>query len=127
MDKITVALFECDALKGDTELRGQYLRERRRVTLPVVERSRDQLHRAVVLEHDLAEFDARRRGDFEIGADGDPAQPAALAALLLAPGKVDVIGDFERLVEHALEITAVIDHAGGGIERHLRGLDEIAL
>ena len=97
------------------------------MALAVIQRAGDQLHRAVRLEHDLAEFDAGRRGDFEIGADRDAAQLAALAAFLLALGKVGVVGNLQRLVEHALEIAAVIGDAGGGRERHLRGLDEIAL
>ena len=127
MHDVAVALFELDAFEGHAELRAEHLRERRRMALAVVERAGDQPHRAVVLEHDLAEFDAGRRGDFEIGADRDAAQLAALAALLLAFGEIGVIGDLERLVEHALEIAAVIGDAGGGRERHLRRLDEIAL
>ncbi len=50
-----------------------------------------------------------------------------LAAFLLAPGEVGVIGNLQRLGEHALEIAAVIGDAGGGRERQLRRLDEIAL
>ena len=126
----TMSLSPCSsliALEGNAELRAQHLRERRRVALAVVERAGDQPHRAVILEHDLAEFDAGRRGDFEIGADRDAAQLAALAAFLLALGKIGVVGNLQRLVEHALEIAAVIGDAGGRRERHLRRLDEVAL
>src|ERR1700682_6213383 len=127
MHDVAVALFEFYTLEGDTELRGKYLREWRRMTLAVVERAGDQSDRAVGFEHDLAEFDVGRCGDFEVGADRDASELAALAAFLLALGEVGVVGDLERLVEHALEIAAVIDHSGGGRERHLSGFDEVAL
>src|ERR1700690_664950 len=98
MHEVAVALFELDAVEGNDELRAENLRERGRMTLAVVEGAGDQPDRAVVLEPDLAEFDARRCGDFEIGAYRDAAQSAALAALLLAFGEVGVVGDLERLV-----------------------------
>src|SRR5882724_13335048 len=56
MHDVAVALFEFYALEGDTELRGKHLRERRRMTLAVVERAGDQADRAVGFEYDLAEF-----------------------------------------------------------------------
>ena len=130
LPKRTRSLSFCsqlDPLEGHAELGGQHLRERRGVALAVIERAGGQLHRTVRLEGDLAEFAARRRGDFEIGADRDAAQLAVLAAFLLALGEIGVIGNLQRLVEHALEIAAVIGDAGGGGERHLRRLDEIAL
>src|SRR6267154_5377232 len=95
--------------------------------LTIVERAGGQPHRAVSFKHDLAEFDAGRRGDFEIGADRDASELALFAALLLAFGKTLVIGDLKRLVEDPLEIAAVIGDTGGRRERHLRRLDEIAL
>src|SRR5438874_7343622 len=51
--------------------------------------------------------DLGRCGDFEIGADGNAPELAALAALLSPLGKTGVIRNLERLVEHALEIAAV--------------------
>jgi hypothetical protein len=57
------------------------------VALPIVERTGDQVHCAVGFEDDLAKFGARRGGNFEIGADRDAAQLAALAAVLLAFAK----------------------------------------
>src|SRR6202158_5854805 len=119
MHDIAVALFQSYALEGHAELRGQNLRERRRVALAIVERAGDQPYRAVILEHDLAQFDAGRGGDFEIGADRDAAQLALLAALLLAFRKVGVVGNLQRLVEYALEIAAIIGDAGRRRERHL--------
>src|SRR6202158_1778203 len=127
MHEVAVALFELDAFEGDTELSAEHLRKGCRVTLTIVERAGDQPDRAVILEHDLAEFDAGRRGDYEIGADGNASQLAVLAALLPALGEIGVVGDLKRLVEDALEIAAVIGDAGRCCERHLRGLDEIAL
>ena len=126
-DEIAVVLLQRDLFEGHAELRGQHLRERRGVALAVVERAGGQLHRTVRLEGDLAEFAARRRGDFEIGADGDAAQLAALLAFLLALGEIGVVGNLQRLVEDAGEIAAVIGDAGGRRERQLRRLDEVAL
>ena len=125
--EVAVVLFERDLLEGHAELRRQHLRERGGVTLAVIQRAGGELHRTVRLEGDLAEFAARRRGDLEIGADRDAAQFAVLAALLPASGKIGVVGNLQRLVEHALEIAAVIGDAGCGRERQLRRLDEIAL
>lgn len=119
MNDIAVALFDLDALERYAELIGQHLREGRRVSLTVIERAGDQLHRTVGFEHDLAEFDARRSGDFEIGADRDAAQLAALATFLLAFCKAGVVGNLQCLVEDALKVAAVVGHAGGGRERHL--------
>src|ERR1700712_3802245 len=77
MHDVAVALFELYVLEGDAELRGKHLRERRGMALAVVERAGDQPHRAISLEHDLAEFDAGRGGHFEIGADRDAPELAA--------------------------------------------------
>src|SRR3981189_561099 len=112
MHEVAVALFEFYAVEGDAELGGENLRERRRMSLTIVERAGDQPHRAVILEHDLAELDAGGCGDFEIGADGNASELAALAALLFPFGETGVIGNLERLVKHALEIAAVVGDAG---------------
>src|SRR3954451_16443434 len=126
MHDVAVALFELDVFEGYAKLRREHLCEWRGVALPIVERAGDQSHRAVIFEHDLAEFDAGRRRDFEVRADGDAAQLAPLAAFFLALGYIGVIGYLELLVEDALEIAAVVGDAGGSRERHLRRLDEIS-
>ena len=125
--EVAVVLFERDLLEGHAELRRQHLGERGGVALAVIQRAGGEFHRAVGFERDLAELAARRCRDLEIGADRDAAQLAFLAARFLAFCKVGVVGNLQRLVEHALEIAAVIGDAGGGGERHLRRLDEIAL
>src|SRR5580693_10787025 len=101
--EIAVVLFELDVFEGYAELRGKHLCERGGMTLAIVERSGGQFHRTVRLERNLAEFAAGRCRDFEIGADRDAAELAALAALLLAPGESGMIGNLERLAEYALE------------------------
>src|SRR5207248_2106259 len=68
MHDIAVALLKLDAFEGDAELRREHLGKRAGVPLTVVERSGDQSYRAVIFKHDLAEFDARRRRDFAVGA-----------------------------------------------------------
>src|SRR5581483_5718464 len=86
-DEVAVALLQRDLLEGNAELGCEHLRVGRGVALAVIERARGELHRAIGLEGDLAELAARRRRDFEIGADRDAAQLAGLPALLLAPGE----------------------------------------
>src|SRR6266566_7719966 len=110
-DEIAVALFERYFLEGYAELCRKHLRERCGVALAVVERAGGQLDRTVRLEIDLAEFAARRCRDFEIGTHGNAAQLAVLAAFLLAPGKVGVVRNLQRLVEYAGEVAAVIGDA----------------
>ena len=109
--EVAVVLLQRDPLKGHAELRRGCLGERRRMTLAVIERPGGQLHRTVRLEGDLAEFAARRRADFEIGADRNPAELAVLAAFLLAFGEISMIGNLKRLVEYAVEIAAIIGDA----------------
>src|SRR5262249_18317287 len=105
---VAVALQQADALERDAELVGEHLRERRGVTLPVVERAGDDGDGAVRLEANAAHFLARRRGDFEEAADPEPAHLAALAALAFpAPEALDV-GGLERVLEHAGKIAAVV-------------------
>ena len=58
-DEVAVVLLQRDLLEGHAELAGEHLRERRGVALAVIERAGGQLHRAVRLEGDLAEFAAR--------------------------------------------------------------------
>ena len=93
MHDVAVALLELDAFEGHAELCTEHLRKRCRMPLTIVERAGDQPHRAVSFKHDLAEFDAGRCGDFEIGADRNASELALFAALLLAFGKTLVIGD----------------------------------
>src|SRR5207244_7802779 len=114
--EVAVILLQRNLLEGHAELRRKYLRERRGMALAVIERAGGEFYRAIWLECDLAKLAARGCGYFEIGADRDATQLAGLAALLLAFGKVGVIGNFDRPVEHALEIAAVIGHAGRGRE-----------
>ena len=97
------------------------------MALAVVERAGDQRHTAILVERDLAELLAWRRGHLEIGADRDAAQFSALAALLLAFGEAGIVGSRQRVRHHGREVAAVILHARRRIERHLRALDEILL
>src|SRR5258705_7400884 len=111
MHDVAVALLELYALEGHAELCRERLREWRRVTLAIIERAGDQPDRAVILEHDLAEFDAGRCRDFEVGADGNAPELAALAALLFSLGETRVIGKLRHLLGQTLEMAAVIGDA----------------
>ena len=75
---VAVALQQPDLLERDAELRRQHLRERRGVALAVIERAGNDGDVAIRLEADAAHFLVRRRGDFEIAADAEAAQLAAL-------------------------------------------------
>ena len=97
------------------------------MALAVIKRAGDQAHRAVGLENDFSELNAGRRGDFQIRTNRNAAELAALAAFFFPLGKIGVIGNFERLVEDALEISAVVCNSGRCRKRHLCRLDEIAL
>src|SRR6516165_5031348 len=91
---VAVALQQADAVEGNAEPARQNLRERRRVALAVVERAGDEGHGAVRFEADAAHLLVGWRGDFEIAADRDAAQPAALLALALAFSKAFPVGKF---------------------------------
>src|SRR5919201_4227035 len=105
---VAVALQETDALERDAEPLAQHLRERRRVSLPVVERAGDDGDGAVGLETEAAHFLARRRGDLEIVADAEPAYFSTFAALAFAAGEALDIGRLQRVLEHAGKVAAVV-------------------
>ena len=90
---VAVALQQADALERHAELLAQHLRERRGVALAVVERAGDDGHAAVGLEADAAHLLVGGRGDFEIAADAEAAQLAALLALALALVEALPVGD----------------------------------
>src|SRR5262249_26217534 len=101
-------------------------REWRRVTLAVVERAGDDRHRPVRLEANAAHLLRWRRGDFEVAADAEPAYLAALAAFPLAPSKAAQVRNFERMLEHAGKIAAVIRVAGGRLARNIARANHVA-
>ena len=68
-----------------------------------------------------------RGGDFEIAADAEAAQLAVLLAVALALLEAVIVGQLQRLLEHAEEIAAVVGHAGGGVEREIALADHVAL
>ena len=111
---VAVALHQADAVERNAEHVGQHLREGRGVALAVIERAGDDGDRAVFLEVDAAHFLAGRGGHFEIAADAEAAQLAVLLAVALALLEAGIVGELQRLLEHAEEIAAVIGHAGGG-------------
>src|SRR5204863_3974689 len=81
---IAVALQQAHLLERHAELFAQHLRERRGVTLAVIERAGAERNAAVGVEADAAHFLVGRRGDFEEAADADAAHAAALLALALS-------------------------------------------
>ena len=116
---VAVALQEADLLERHAELLAQHLRERRGVALAVVERAGADGDAAVGVERDAAHLLVGRRGDFEIAADADAAQLAALLALALALVEALPVGGLERLLQDRREVAAVIGGAGGGLARDL--------
>src|SRR6185437_14216082 len=109
------------------EIRHQHLREGRRMTLAVIERAGDYGHGAIRLEMDAAHLLRSRRRRFQIAADAEPAQQSALPALALAARKTLDVGKCHRVLEYAGKIAAVIGHAGGRLEWHFPGANEVAL
>src|SRR5438128_2471047 len=102
-------------LERYAELLGQHLRERGGMALPVIEGACDDRHCSVRLETDPTHLLAGRCSAFEKAADAKAAQLSPPAALTFTAGKTFCIGDFERMLEHAGEVSAVIRAAGGGL------------
>ena len=96
------------------------------MTLAVVERAGDDGDVAVAFEADAAHLLVRRRGDFQIAADAEPAQLAALLRLALALFEALHVGDLDRVLEQRGEIAAVVLHAGRGLVGDLAWLDLVA-
>ena len=119
ISSIAVALQQPDALERHAELLAQHLRERRGVALAVIERAGEDGDAAVGVEADAAHLLVGGRGDFEIAADADAAQLAALLALALALGEALPVGSLQRLLEDRREVAAVIGRAGGGLVGNL--------
>ena len=124
--RIAVALHQADAVERDAELFGEHLREGRSVALPIIERAGDDGHRAIGVEAEGSLLGGHRRGGFDVAGDAKPAQFAGALAVALALIEAFDVGAHERVLEQAGEIPAVVDDAGGGLERHLTRLDEIA-
>ena len=116
---VAVALQETNALERDAEPLAQHLRERRRVSLPVIKRTGDDGDGAVGLEAQAAHFLARRRGDLEKVAHAEPAYFSTFAALAFAAREALDIGRFERVLEHTGKVAAVEGdrRAGARLER----------
>src|SRR5262245_40185920 len=93
---VAVALQEANAFERNAEPVAQYLREGRRVSLPVVERAGDDRDGAVRFEADAAHFLAWRRGDLEEASDAKPAKLPALAALAFAAREALHVRGLER-------------------------------
>src|SRR5947208_10930119 len=81
---VAVSLQQTDALERNAEPLAEYLRERRRVTLPVIERAGDDGDAAVRFEPDASHFLARRCRHLEKASDAESAHLCALAALAFA-------------------------------------------
>ena len=123
---VAVALEKANALKRHAEPLREDLRECRGMALAVIERPGDEGHGAVRLEADAAHFLVGRRGDFEIAADRDAAQPAAFLALPPSPGKTFPVGKVERVLEHRREIAGVVGLVGCRRERNFSRPDVVA-
>jgi hypothetical protein len=81
------------------------------MALAVVERAGDDGHVAVSLEADAAHFLVRRRGDFQIAADAEPAQLPRFFASRLRCLEAFHCRRLDRALEHGGEIAAVVLHA----------------
>src|SRR5438132_8560455 len=116
---VAVSLQETDALERNAEPLAEYLRERRRVTLPVIERAGNDGDAAVRFEADASHFLARRCRHLEKASDAESPHLSALAALAFAAGEALHVCDFERVLEQARKVAAVVIAAGGRLDRNL--------
>src|SRR5262252_6279654 len=123
---MAVALQEADALERNAELLAQHLRERRGVTLAIVQGTGDDGDGAVGFETDAAHLLARRRCDLEKAADAKSAHLSALAALAFAAREALDVGDLERVLEHARKVAAVVVASRCRLDRKLARLDLVA-
>ncbi len=92
-----------------------------------IQRAGDDGHRAVGLEMNCAQFLAWRGRHFEVAPDAKTAQQAALLALALALLEAGIVGCFQRLLEHAEKVAAVVGHVRGCLERQIALADHVAL
>ena len=125
-EAVAVALHQPDRLERDAEPLAEDLRKRRSVAHAEIERAGEQRDRSVALKNDAAQFFRWRRGHFEIAADAEPAQLAALAALAPTLPKTLGVSGQDCLLHHGGEVAAVISHAGGGLGRQLARADVVA-
>ena len=105
---------------------GDHLRKDRGVALPGILHAEPHHQRAVARKRQHGAFGRRAARMLEQAADAEAAifaAPRRLAAALL---EAVVVGKLQRLVEHRLEIAAVIGGADRGLVRHLRFFDQVA-
>src|SRR5215813_2792761 len=121
---VAVALQQTDAVERNAEPVGEHLREWRRMSLPVIERASDD--GAVGFEADAAHFLAGRGGDLEKVSDAEPAHLSAFAALAFAAREALHVRHFERVLEQARKIAAVVMAAGSRLDWNLARLDLVA-
>ena len=89
---VAVAFHHSDAVERNAEQVAQYLRIGRCMAHAEIERAGNDGHRAVGIEMDCAEFLAGRCRHFEITADAESAQQAALLAFALALLESGIVG-----------------------------------
>src|SRR5262249_42182244 len=123
---VAVSLQETDTVERNPELFAQHLREWRRVTLPVIERAGDDSDRAVGFEADAAHLLAGRRGDFEKVAEAQPTHLSALTASAFAAPEAFPVGGFQRPLEQARKVAAVVIASRSRLERKLARPDLVA-
>src|SRR5207237_8618527 len=109
------------------ELRREHLREGCRVALSVVQRAGDDRHVSIRLEADTAHLLVRWRGHFQIAADAEAAQLAALFRVALALFEARYVADLEGAAEYRGEVARVVLHAGRSLVGDLARLDLVAL
>src|SRR5947209_15132575 len=96
------------------------------MALAIVERAREDRHRAVLLETDAAHLRHWPGGRLKEAADTEAAQQAFPGACGFASGKAVHIGQRQRVVQHAREIAGIVDNAARRLERNLLRRDLIA-
>ena len=108
---VAVAFHDANAIERDGEHVGEHLRIGGGVAHAEIHGAGDDGDHAIGVEMHGAEFLAAAGSDFQIAADADAAQKPALLAIALAPLEPVVIGELQRMLEHAGKVAAVVGHA----------------
>ena len=125
-DLVAVALDQADRGRVDAELLRDEARVRRQVALPHRLHARAHGHGAVGLEakiHRLVEDAARH---LEEAAEADPAEPPGALGGGAARREALPVGERKRLVEHRLELAAVVHLPVHRAIGHGAGTHEVA-
>src|SRR5262249_42041055 len=122
-----IAMAMRNLLRWNAESRPDQAREHGGVALAGALHIEPELQGAVAEEGEHRAFGRRAAGMFEHATDAEAAIFAALFRVAAAALEIGVIGKLQRLIKHRREVAAVDHGTDGGLVRHRRFLDQVAL